>query len=359
MRVVFALFLVSLITGCGRDTEEQKVLAHAPSVVRVGEENIVRVQHDEIVTGPLVSGELEAAQEATVRAEVGGTVLAVLVDEGQGVRQGELLARIESRALEGARNSAGTAVQSADTAVAVAKLEVQRTAQLVSGGALAQQDLDRARANLASAEAQLATARAGLTSAEEQVGNTEIRAPLSGVVSGRSVGAGDVVGPGAEMFTIMDPSTMRLDASVSSDQIPSLRVGVRVQFDIRGYEEQFEGRIERINPRVDATTRQIRILVRIPNVGRRLAAGLFADGRVVAASAIGAIVASDAVNTSDPQPWVLRVREGRAERVHVKIGLRDDLTERLQIITGVEAGDILLRGAAQAITPGSAVDVGG
>jgi multidrug efflux pump subunit AcrA (membrane-fusion protein) len=151
---------------------------------------------------------------------------------------------------------------------------------------------------------------------------------------------------------------MRLEASVPSEELRALRVGATVQFSVRGYEQPFEGRIERISPQADPVTRQVPIFVAIPNVGGRLVAGLFAEGRVVSAAAKGLIVPQNALNTSGEAPWVLRVAGGKAEKVAVTIGLRDPRTERVEIKAGLNEGDIVLRGAAQGITPGTPVNVG-
>lgn len=274
------------------------------------------------------------------------------------MRQGALLGRIEVRALEDARRSAQSAVQSAENQVAVAKREAERSQQLVDAGAVAQRDLDLARQSVTAAEAQLADARARLTTAEKQLGDAVIRAPLSGIVSSRMVNTGDVVSPGTELFTVIDPSSMRLEASVPSENLSQLRVGATVNFTVRGYDQSFEGRIDRIAPAADPNTRQVPIFVSAPNTGGRLVAGLFAEGRVVSQSATGAVVPANAVSTASGMPWVLRVSAGRTERVPVTLGLRDPRTERVQITAGVDDGDVLLRGAAQGITPGTPVNVG-
>jgi RND family efflux transporter MFP subunit len=148
---------------------------------------------------------------------------------------------------------------------------------------------------------------------------------------------------------------MRLEASVPSDDLSVLRPGATVEFTVRGYDRPFSGRIERIAPQADPTTRQVPIYVAIPNVGGRLVAGLFAEGRVVSSSAEGLIVPSNAVNTNDPEPWVVRVNNGTAERVSVTLGLRDPRSEQVQIVSGLNEGDTLLRGAAQGISPGTPV----
>jgi RND family efflux transporter MFP subunit len=322
--------------------------------VQIGAENVVIVKREPIVVGPVISGELRPEREATVRAELGGSMLQVSADEGEAVRKGAVLGRIESNALEDMQRSASSAVRAAENQLAVAQREAERTAQLVSAGALAARDLDIAKANVTNVEAQLADARSRLVSAQKELGNAVLRAPLTGIVSDRAVNAGDVVTIGTALFTIVDPSSMRLEASVPSEEVGQLRVGVPVQFEVRGYDRRFEGRIERIVPQADPTTRQVPIFVSIPKADG-LVAGLYADGRVITEQASGSVVPTNAVNTSSGTPWVLRVANGKAEKVRVTLGLQDPRTERVQITSGVKEGDVLLRGAAQGITPGTPV----
>ena len=352
--LVVLLNLAVISASCNQKVEGEGA-APAPLAVQIGAENVVSVQSGTIIVGPIISGELSPTREATVRAELGGAVLEVTVEEAQAVSKGALLARIETRTLEDARQSAASAVRSAENQLAVARRETERTERLVEAGALAARELDVARNTVSAGEAAVADARSRLASAERSLGDTTIRAPFNGIVASRSVHTGDIVVPGAEMFRIIDPSSMRLEASVPSEDLSILRVGAKVDFTVRGYDRSFTGRIERIAPQADPTTRQVPIYVAIPNPGGRLVAGLFAEGRVVSSSASGLIVPINAVNTSEAEPWVLRVRNETTERVPVTLGLRDPRREQVQIASGLTEGDVLLRGAAQGISPGTPV----
>jgi RND family efflux transporter MFP subunit len=226
--------------------------------VSIGPESVVTVSTSEIRTGPLLSGELRAAREATVRAKMPGSVLDVRAEEGQAVQRGAVLARIEARPLQDALLSSQSAVRSAEQSLAVAEREADRTASLVKGGALAERDLELARTAVAGAQAQLADARARLASVRQQLDDAVITAPISGVVSGRPVNAGDVVSPGTLIATIIDPSSMLLEASVKSEALAALKLGTPVEFEVRGYPGQtFDGHIERIAPAADPVTRQV------------------------------------------------------------------------------------------------------
>ncbi len=350
------LFLVAFAVGCAAEAEKSAT-PPPPAPIVIGAENVVTAERGTVIVGPIISGELRPQREATVRAELGGSMLQVTVEEGQSVRRGQLLGRIETRTLESAKLSAMSALRSAENSLAVSRREAERAEKLVAAGALAARDLDVARNAVASAEAQVADAQARLAAAERELGDAIINAPIAGIVSRKAVNVGDVVSVGTELFTIIDPSSMRLEASVPSDDLRQLQRGAMVDFEVRGYDQKLEGEIERIAPQADQTTRQVPIFVAVPNTGGRFVAGLFAEGRVISQSAEGIVVPMNAVNTSGETPWVLRVSNGKTERVDVTLGLSDRRTERVQIAAGLAAGDLLLRGASQGIAPGTSVQV--
>jgi RND family efflux transporter MFP subunit len=151
---------------------------------------------------------------------------------------------------------------------------------------------------------------------------------------------------------------MRLEASVPAEQLASIRIGVPVDFTVSGYPgRQFVGRITRINPTADPTTRQVRIYVSIPNEGRALVGGLFANGRMSTATKLGLVVPQSAVDVRGSIPSVVRVRQGKAEKVPVKIGLTDKTSETIEVLSGIQPGDTLLMGAAMGITPGTPIKI--
>lgn len=353
-----ALVLVlAAVTGCGRGPEQaaSEETATATSLTR---ESIAVAERSRIEAGPRLSGTLEAERQASVRAEIGGTVLAVLVEEGQRVARGALLARIEDRAVRDAQLSARSAVRSAEQNFTTAERQAERTRRLVEGGALAERDLEVAVTNLASARAQLDDARARLASASEQVGRTQVSSPIAGIVSNAPVSTGDVVAPGTELFTVVDPASMRLVAAVPADALGSFAVGASVEFRVRGYPNRvFIGRVQRISPSADPVTRQIPIYVSLPNTRGELVAGLFADGSVAAQSRETLVVPSGAVAAAASGATVLRVRNGIVEEVPVQVGIVDERSQRTEILNGLAAGDTVLVGAARVTTPGTRVSI--
>src|SRR6185312_11670357 len=147
----------------------------------------------------------------------------------------QVLAHIDDATLRQAELAAQSAVTTAQNTVDIDKREVDRNETLLKAGAIAERDLEITRNQYTAAEAQLANAKAQLANAAKQLSKATITSPISGVVSVRSVSAGDVVQPGAALFTIVSPATMRLEASVPADQLSAIRVGLPVDFTVNGY----------------------------------------------------------------------------------------------------------------------------
>jgi membrane fusion protein, multidrug efflux system len=353
-----ALGAAILMAGFGcRSNGADTAQAPADPVVLIGRENLAVAELMELKSGPNISGTLQPKVEARVRSEVMGPVERTFVDEGQRVRRGMLLAQLEDQAVRDAYLSARSAVRTAETALQNARRNAERAARLEQAGAIPERDLETAQLNQTNAEGALADARARLASAQKQLSNTEVRSPIDGVVSARQVAAGDVVQIGGAMFTIVDLRSLRLEASVPVEEIGRLRVGTPVEFGVSGFDRQFTGKIERINPAVDSATRQVRIYVAIPNAAESLVAGLFAEGRVATDARRAVAVPLSAVDRRGTAPVIHRVKQGKVQVVPVQLGVQDEVAELVEIHAGIAQGDTVLLGSAQAITEGSPVRV--
>ena len=352
-----ALVLALFAAACkGKDASADTT--SAADAVLVGKENVVVVKSQEIRTGPTLSGAIEAERIATVRAEVPGAVLETMAEPGQRVAAGQLLARLDDSAIRDQALSAKAGVATASNANDIAKRELERAEALEKAGAIATRDLERARNGALAAATQFANATAMAASADKQLARTRIVSPFAGVVSARQVNAGDVASMGGALFTVVDPSTMRLEASVPADALKDIRVGLPVEFGVSGLDgRRFTGRVTRVNPTADAATRQVRIFATIPNERQVLVSGLFAEGRVATEIRNAAVVPMTAVDERGVRPSVMRIKNGKVEKVEVGLGLRDDQTETVEIKSGIVAGDTLLLGTARGLTPGTPVKV--
>lgn len=354
--LTMAAAIVIAAVGCRRgDANAEPAAIEA---VVIGPENIVVVTNQEIRTGPALSGSLTPERAATVRSELSAPVVQTLIDQGQRVTEGQLLMRLDDTAIRDQALSARSAVATAQANLTVAQREVERNDALLKAGAIAERVAEQTRAQLTSAQAQLATAQAQLASAEKALSNTRITAPFSGIVSERPANAGDVVSPGTALVTIVDPSTMRLEASVPAEALGAVRVGAPVDFSVTGYPNRhFTGHVTRVNPIADPATRQVRIIASIPNTGGTLVGGLFAEGRVSSESRLAPVVPQSAVDERGLRPSIIKLKNGRTEKADVSLGLRDAANETVEITQGVAAGDTVLLGAARGISAGTPVRV--
>lgn len=353
-RITLALALALTPTACRRDAPPPD----GDIVVTVTSENAFVIVRGRIESGPSISGSLEPERAAHVRAEITGSVLQTFAEQGQPVERGALLARIDDIGLRDEYLSARTAVSSAQISLRQARRDAERAARLLAAGAIAETELEDARLAVSSAQSQLADAEARLANAERQLSNTRVNAPFTGIVSERQVSAGDVVQPGTALYTVVDPSSMQLEASIPAAQLNGVHMGAPVEFTVNGYPGRtFGGVIKRISPMVDSPTGQVSIIATVPNPGGYLVGGLFAEGWVDAESRVGLVVPENTVRFTGEAAHVSRVTKGVVEERVVETGLRDQRNERIEIVSGVAAGDTLLAGAALDIAPGTRVRI--
>ena len=351
---VVGMVVLALVSCKKKATDTAMV---ADPVVLIGRENIAVAKLEELRSGPAISGSLEAKTEAKVRAQFLGQVERTFADEGQRVRRGMSLAHLEDNAVRDAYLSAKSAVRSAESTLQNARRNAERATRLTQAGAVPERDLETAQLNVTNAEGALADAQARLALNEKNLSNTMVRAPISGTVSRRAVDAGDVVQIGTELFTIVDLSSLRLEATVPVEEIDRLKVGSPVEFNVSGYDRGFTGRIDRINPAVDPATRQVRIYVAIPNPEQSLVSGLYAEGRVATDARRTVAVPTSAVDRRGTAPVIHRLKGGKVGVVPVRTGVQDEATELMEILSGVSPGDTVLLGSAQGVTEGAAVRI--
>ncbi len=356
--ISFAVALVGsvgLLSACNKPAPapETKVAA----VQMIGPDNIAVAKVDTLRSGPTISGTLVADREARIRAEIGGAVLQTLVESGQRVGDGALLARIDDGVLQDAALSARSAVTTATVTSDQAARELKRSKTLLAAGAIAERDAEGAERANVSAQAQLLDAKSRLASAEKNLKNAMVRAPFAGIVAEKTVSAGDIVAPGAALFTVIDPRSLRVEASVPTSALADVKVGAPVQFTVNGSDRKLEGRVTRVSPMVDPQTKQVKLQASVPNAQNALVAGLFVQGRVASEKRAGILVPDKAVDQTGITTSVMRLKNGKVERVDVQVGLRDDGAELLEIRTGLAGGDTVLLGAARGISIGSPVSV--
>ena len=355
-RIVHLSSLAVAVAACGRAPAPPA--DSVPPTANIAASSIALADSALVEKGPALSGTLAPERAAQLRAQVGGALLGLYVEEGAAVAAGQVVALIDTVSLAEAARSARQQQASAQLADDVARRNHERSETLHAAGAIADRDLEMAHNQAVAADAALADARSRVTTAEHQLANAIIRAPFAGVVSERPASAGDVLQAGAAILTVVDPLQLQLEASVPADQLSTVKVGSKVEFSVTGSTGTgFVGKVARINPEVDPATRQVRLYVSVANGNRALAAGAFAQGRVAVTSVRALTVPLSALDTKSAVAAVKRVRNGLVESVPVTLGVRDDIAERVEILKGLSAGDTVLVGGVLGTPAGATVRI--
>src|SRR5690606_19368745 len=168
------LVVVAVVAACGGAAPEEAPVT-TPSEVLVGPENITMVASLELATGPALSGQLQPVKSASIRAEVGASVIALNYDQGDRVAAGAVLARLDDTAIRDAWLSARSGLTAAQSSADIAQRELQRAERLVAAGAIAERDVEAARRGALAATAQLADAQARVSAAQKQLDATQVK----------------------------------------------------------------------------------------------------------------------------------------------------------------------------------------
>ncbi len=291
-----------------------------------------------------LTGSLAPLTEATVKAKVAGELVAVTVREGESVKQGQVLARIDLTEVQ-----ARVAAREAEVAATRAQLiwaEKNRNQQkaLLEKSFISQSAFDNIQSNYDVAVAKLRAAEAELVVARKSQGDAVLVAPFSGIVSLRHAQPGERVALDAKVVSIVDLSRLQLEASVPPAAIGKVRVGQEMNFRVEGFgEREFAGRIERINPAATAGSRSISVYAVIDNREGLLRGGMFAQGALTLSRIDGALaVPASAVREEIGQTFVYAIEDGMVKKKNVKVGA-PDAAGRVQVLEGLAAGDRIVR----------------
>jgi len=347
-----------LLSACGgAPAPDVTADAKADQPLLLVEQDVIVAEERAFGQGPVVSGSLQPEQRAQLRAEVAGIVLDVLHDNGDLVKDGDVLVRIDSTALRDQLLSAEASERAAKDALDQARRQLERMQTLSGKGLVTTQNLEEAESLRNQAQSALASAHARVVEARQQLSKTTVRAPFDGVVSARQVSAGDTAQLGKELLEVMVPGTMRLEGLIAADQVGRVNAGDAVEFRVNGYPgHAFRGRVDRVNPIANAATRQVGVMVDIEPTETDLVAGLYAEGRIEVARRDAVTAPESALLREGDDAFVWEIEDGILHRRQVETGEQDPRSGVVEILAGVEAGDRLLRRPLGALRDGARVE---
>ena len=367
MRLVYPVLVVAVsLVACSRPPSSEPVTPKAASAAAAGSpakpSNVLLLSPEDLrtlspslqATGPVISGSLQPERRADLRAEVGALVQQVLKENGEPVRAGDLIVRLDDSAIRDSLASAEEAVRASSQAFEQTERQLQRHKTLQGQGMTSMQALEDAEVRRNNAQSDLVAARSRVAAARQQLRRTEVRAPFEGVVSERKVSAGDTAQVGKELVKVIDPRSMRFEGLVSADRMHELKIGQAVGFRVNGYAQtNFVGSVRRIDVSANAATRQVEVIVGFADAASApRVAGLFAEGRVETGGTQALMLADGAVVRAGEATHVWRINGQAVQKVAVKLGERDARSGDYPVLAGLAAGDRVLRSPGRTLVDG-------
>ncbi|MBD3162645.1 MAG: efflux RND transporter periplasmic adaptor subunit [Candidatus Eisenbacteria bacterium] len=392
--VLLALFLASLVSvsGCGSGGQAGDEDAADSATVASGEESpegeaeeeagekkkerekttsvhAVRVARADLVVPIVAEGKIRARSSAEIRAEIGGRIDQVAVEEGSRVARGQLLVRLDGREYEVAIAEARSRylealsrlmIEEEDLTATGAGSEIEeRLVELWNrerdGEISREERLEREREievealrkgtfrrDLVEARTGLAAARADEERGRLNLERTQIRAPFAGVVQGLDADPGERVAAGEVLCTIVDDRHIEAEVGVLESDLRGLEVGRPAFLAVPALEETLQVAIDVISPTIDPESRTCSVLLRFDNEGGRIRPGMFVRASIAGRTFEDRLLAPrEAILTREGRPLLFRVEDDRAKWVYVALGPGNDTTvEIARVIQGgpLEAG---------------------
>jgi len=357
-----AALVAASLSGCDKSASGSRPSA-APKAVAptllIAPEDLHTLQPSQLAQGPVITGSVQPGKRADLRAEVAAVVVQVYKDNGETVRAGEVLMRLDDTAFRDSLGSAEEAVRASTRAFEQAERTAQRLQTLQAQGMTSTQALEDAEVRRNNAQSDLVAARSRVVAARQQLQRTVVRAPFDGVVSERKASSGDTAQIGKELVKVIDPRSMRFEGLVTADRLSDIRIGQPAAFRINGFSDRvFNGRVERVDAAVNAATRQVGLVVRFDDPGAApRVAGLFAEGRIETGSTQVLTVPEPALVKAGEAAFVWRVQDTQVNKVAVRLGERDPRSGEVPLLSGVAAGDRVLRNPSATLVDGQAIEL--
>jgi RND family efflux transporter MFP subunit len=358
LRHTLVLVLALALAGCGKGSEAPQKGASAPAgqPLLLANEDVLTVRSSALASGPVITGSVQPERRADLRAEISTIVLQVLRENGDAVRRGDLLVRLDDTAIRDGLASAESANRAAAQALEQAVRQLERMKTLRGSGMASAQQLEDAEVRRNNAQSDAESARARVVLARQQLQRTEVRAPFDGIVSDRKVSAGDTAQVGKELLKVIDPASMRFEGLVSADHVGSVVAGQKVSFRVNGYPDQeFAGKVRRVNPAANPTTRQVEVLVDFTGEKQPRLAGLYAEGHIETSSSQGLTLPATALVRDGDKASAWRVKDGKLQKVALAVGERDPRTGHFVLKGGLEEGDQVIRHPSSLLKDGQLV----
>jgi len=289
------------------------------------------IRRGDIVERLEAVGSVRAREAVTITTKVAGIVTAIRFQEGQRVREGDVLLELDAAALRAELDQARAASDNA-------RQQLNRARALPAGQAVSQARVDEL-------ETAMNRAAEGVRQAQARIEELRLVAPFSGRVGLRQVSPGALIQPGTPVTTLDDTARVRVEFSIPEVAFARVQPGNRVIARSAAYPGRgFEGRVTLVDTRIDPATRTIRLVSEFDNADEALRPGMFLNVQLTLETRPTALlVPEEALDALGERSFVYAIREGRARRIQVQLGLR--LPGEVELRGGVNPGEqVVVRG---------------
>jgi RND family efflux transporter MFP subunit len=357
------LAIAALVVGASRivgqrqaqQQQAAKAAAAVESVVELVPADLVKVQMRELSQRLAVSGTLKATRSAFIKARVAGELQDLNLREGDLVRAGQVVARVDATDSQARLRQAQQQAEAAKAQVDIAQRTVDNNRTLVEKGFISRFALESANASLAAAQATYQAAMAGVDVISKQLQDTVLRAPISGQVAQRLAQNGERIGVDGRVLELVDISRLELEASLAAADSPLVRIGQTAELQIEGGNAPVLAKVVRVNPTVVAGSRSVLVYLALaPADGLRQ--GLFAQGMLVVGSHNSLSLPVSAVRNDRPRPYVQIVRDNKVVHQAIDVGAQGDFDGQWMVgVDGLPADTVVIAGSVGRLREGTAV----
>jgi RND family efflux transporter MFP subunit len=311
-----------------------------PKSLELAASDLVAIAPREMRRTLPLTGQLKPSSQAVVRAKVAGEIVEMRVKEGQAVREGELLARIDPADYKARLDEKAGALDANRAQFEYNEKTRHNNEELMRKNFISKNAYDNFRNSADVSQAQVKTAQAQLTQARKALDDTQVKAPIAGVISERAMQVGDKAAVDSKLISIVDLTHMEIEASVPAADIPAVAIGQEVRFTVEGFGDKvFTGTIARINPAAAAGSRSLMVYIEVPNPEGLLKGGMFAKGGLTLDRRAGVLaVPVTALRDDAGVQVVYKVEGGKVVRVPVKTGVRNDEEGWIEVTSGLTEG---------------------
>jgi membrane fusion protein, multidrug efflux system len=365
-RWLIPLILIGLLAAGGaawmmnnknKNAEATAKAVEKPVVYELAQRDIATVINKELRTNLSLSGTLMPLNQTTVKSKVAAEVRQISVQEGDKVTRGQIIAQLDVADLKARLASQQATLDEARARLALAEKNRATNQALLNQNFISQNAYDGIASSADVGQASVRAAEAQWQIARRAMDDAVVRSPMDGIISKRFVQPGEKINFDAPVAAIVSLNQMELEAPVPANEIPRIKAGQTVDFQVDGFNGRaFSGKVARINPSAENGSRSIMVYVSVDNKDNALKGGMFAKGTItLEKSASVPVVPLSALREDKGQTVLHQIVDGKIVAQPVTLGLRNEDEGVVEIKSGASEGATVVAAKLDTLKPGALV----